>query len=229
MQADKLTLAEVARKIEHTLLKPSASEKEIIQLCQEAQEYHFFGVCVAGSFLSLARRELVQSATQIVSVVGFPHGNGHSKVKRDEIRTLIDEGAHELDVVLNWGALKEGREQYLLDELESLVQAAGSVPLKLIIEAAELNPSEKRKACELAQKVNFAFVKTSTGFASGGASAADVKIMRETVGPLMGIKASGGIKTWAQANDLIAAGANRIGASSSVQILKECRESLEKV
>jgi deoxyribose-phosphate aldolase len=215
---------DLVHKIEHTLLKPSAGERDVIQLCQEALEHRFFGICVAGCFVALARKELAQTRTQIVSVVSFPHGNAHSKSKRDEILTLIDAGAHELDVVMNWGALKEQRTQFLLDELTMLTQAAGSVPLKLIIEASELTAPEKRTACELAQKANFAFVKTSTGFASSGASVADVELMRECVGPLMGVKASGGIKSWAQAQDLIAAGANRIGTSNSLQMVREFTE-----
>ncbi len=214
-------------KIEHTCLKPSASEADIRKLCHEALEYQFYGVCVAGSHLALVRKELSRSSIRIVSVVGFPHGNTHPKAKRDEMLTLIDEGAHEIDIVINWGALKEKREGYISEELNLLSQAAGSVPLKLIIEASELTDAEKKLACELAQRANFAFVKTSTGFASGGASASDIRLMRETIGPLMGIKASGGIKNFIQANEMILAGANRIGASASVSLIQEWKKEMD--
>lgn len=219
-----MNIRDFAQKIEHTCLRVDAQSKDIERLCEEAVAHSFYGVCVAGSYVDLARKALGSSAVKLVSVVGFPHGNVETEVKQAEAKRLIELGAQELDVVIHVGALKEGRTQYIQDELEALVHLAKSTPLKLIIETSLLQESEKILACELAVKAGFAYVKTSTGFAGGGAEVRDIQLMRRTLGPLFGIKASGGIKTPSQAMSLIEAGANKIGSSQSVQLIKEFEE-----
>jgi len=217
-------LENLAQRIEHTCLKPSASDEDIRALCREAIENKFYGVCVAGSFIKTAKEVLINSEVKIVSVCGFPHGNMHEEAKRQELITLVEAGADEIDIVLAWGKLKAGQIKEVEAELKSLVASKSRSLLKLIIESSELTDREKETACLIAKNVGFDFVKTSTGFASGGATVADIRLMRKTIGPKMGIKASGGVKTWTQAAELIEAGADRFGSSSSLMILKEWRD-----
>ncbi len=220
-------LENLAQRIEHTCLKPEASSEDIRNLCREALENNFYGVCVAGAYVKTAREMLKNSAVKIVSVCGFPHGNMHPNAKRHEMLTLLEEGAHEIDIVLNWGKLKDGKVAEVENELKTLVAAKSSSLLKLIIETSELTDAEKEIACLLAKNTGFDFVKTSTGFASGGATTADIRLMRRSIDPEMGIKASGGVKSWGQAAELIAAGADRFGSSSSLSILKQWKLSNE--
>jgi len=217
-------LENLAQRIEHTCLKPSAGYRDIENLCREALESNLYGVCVAGSYIETARNLLKGSPVKIITVCGFPHGNMQAEAKRQELIALIEAGADEIDIVLGWGKLKDARFAEIEAELKTLAESKSDKLLKLIIETSELSDSEKEKACLLAKNAGFDFVKTSTGFASGGAIAADIRLMRKIIGPKMGIKASGGVKTWAAAAELIAAGADRFGSSASLSILKEWKE-----
>ena len=206
--------------IDHTLLKPGATLNDIERLCAEAREYHFFGVCVNGSWVKSARRMLQGSEGKVVSVIGFPLGAMSSDAKRIETEFAVADGAQEIDIVLNIGRLKQGDGDYVLHEIEDAVKAAGGLPVKVIIESCLLSREEKIRACRLAVEGGARFVKTSTGFAAGGATVEDVTLMRETVGPDFGVKASGGIRDLATALAMIEAGASRLGTSASVAIIK---------
>ena len=216
---------DIARYIDHTLLKPHATEEQIVQLCREALEYHFASVCVNPAFVRLCANQLRGSDVKVCAVVGFPLGATTPSVKAFEARKAIREGAREIDMVINVGALKSGDYDLVLRDIEAVVEAchdAGAIT-KVIIEAALLTDEQKVAACVLAKRAKADFVKTSTGFASGGATIRDVAIMRATVGPEMGVKAAGGIRTYLDALGMIEAGATRIGASAGVQIVKESR------
>jgi deoxyribose-phosphate aldolase len=213
-------VTDLARYIDHTLLKADATAKDIEKLCAEAREHGFFSVCVNGSRIELARQLLDGSDVKVASVVGFPLGAMESDVKRFETEAAIDNGAHEIDVVLNIGRLKDGDDAFILRELRDLVEAADERIVKVILETCLLTREQKIRACLLVIEAGAHFVKTSTGFSSGGATLDDVKLMRETVGPKFGVKASGGIRDSATARAMIEAGATRLGTSSSVTIVQ---------
>jgi deoxyribose-phosphate aldolase len=215
-----LTSAQLAAYIDHTLLKPDASPAQIEQLCAEAREHRFFSVCVNGSWVAAARHFLDGSDVKVASVVGFPLGATSSDVKRYETEVAIDDGAHEIDVVLNVARLKAGEDKYVLRELIDVVEAADERTVKVILETCLLNDAEKIRACKLVVESGAHFVKTSTGFSTAGATIADVKLMRETVGPKFGVKASGGVRDAQTALAMIAAGATRLGTSSGIAIVK---------
>ncbi|MFB3815215.1 MAG: deoxyribose-phosphate aldolase [Terriglobales bacterium] len=213
----------VARAIDHTLLKPEATREAISKLCQEALEYGFCAVCVQPSQVALVRRLLDSSGVKTASVIGFPQGATLTTAKRFEAAEVVRLGAQELDMVINVGALKSGDHVYVRNDIRAVAEVthAGGAILKVIIEAALLTKDEKGLACELAVAAGADFVKTSTGFGGGGATVEDVALMRSVVGPNVGVKASGGIRTAADAIAMLKAGANRLGTSGSVGIVKE--------
>ncbi len=206
--------------IDHTLLKPEAGSADIEKLCAEAVEYGFYAVCVNSSYVGLCKRLLAGSGVRIASVVGFPLGAMSSAAKRFEAEYACREGADEIDMVLAIGALKEGRFDYVRDDIREVVEGArqhGST-VKLILETGLLNDEEIVSACRLAHEAGAAFVKTSTGFGNGGATLHHVALMRRSVGDALGVKASGGIRDKETALAMIEAGASRIGTSSGVAI-----------
>jgi deoxyribose-phosphate aldolase len=217
--------ADLARFLDHTLLKADATGKDIDKLCAEAREHGFFGVCVHGSWVAQARHLLEDTGVKITCVVGFPLGAMPGDVKRFETEAAIDDGAEEIDVVLNIGRLKEGDDKYVLRELRDVVEAADERTVKVILETCLLTHDEKIRACHLVVGSGARFVKTSTGFGAGGATVADVKLLRETVGDKFGVKASGGIRDTKTALAMIEAGATRLGTSASVAIVKGLAET----
>jgi len=220
MNPTALSAAQLAAYIDHTLLKPDASPAQIEQLCAEAREHGFFSVCVNGSWVATARHFLDGSEVKVASTVGFPLGAMSSDVKRYETEVAIDDGAHEIDVVLNIARLKAGDDKFVFRELADVVEAADERTVKVILETGLLTDAEKIRACQLVVDSGAHFVKTSTGINTTGATVADVKLMRETVGPKFGVKAAGGIRDAQTALAMIAAGATRIGTSTGIAILK---------
>jgi len=212
--------ADIAPFIDHTLLKPDATKSEMDQLCKEAIEYKFYSVCVNPYWVSYCARILRGTGIKVASVVGFPLGANESKTKAFETRSAIENGASEIDMVINIGALKSGDAKMVEEDIRSVIRAKRSTTvLKVIIETCLLTDDEKVLACEIAKKVGADFVKTSTGFSKGGATVEDVALMRRVVGPKMGVKAAGGIRSFEDAKSMILAGANRIGTSASVKIV----------
>jgi deoxyribose-phosphate aldolase len=214
---------EVAALIDHTLLKPEATREEIETLCREAAEFHFATVCVNPAWVALAAARLRGKGVGVCSVVGFPLGATTPDVKYYEARRAIFDGATEIDMVVNVGALKSGDLRLVERDIEAVTQAcreAGTVS-KVIIEAALLTDDEKVTACTLAKAAGADFVKTSTGFAKGGATVADVALMRRVVGDVMGVKAAGGVRDLESMKAMVAAGASRVGASAGVRIVRE--------
>lgn len=212
----------LAAYIDHTLLKPEATQADIIKLCHEAIEHQFAAVCVNPQWVKLAAQQLKDSNVGIATVVGFPLGATTTFTKVAETRDAIANGATEIDMVLNIGALKSGEELTVYHDIKQVVFAANQqASVKVIIETALLTEAEKVLACKLAKEAGADYVKTSTGFAQGGATIADVQLMREVVGPQIGVKASGGIRDRATAEAMLAAGATRIGTSSGVKIVTE--------
>ena len=219
---------DIARLIDHTLLKPDATQAQIAQLCHEARQYGFAAVCVNPTHVKLCTDLLKGSEVAVCTVVGFPLGATPPEVKAYEAQQAIDDGATEVDMVINVGALK-GREFDLVERDIAMVARTshnGHALCKVIIEAALLTEEEKVKACELAKKAGADYVKTSTGFGTGGATVADVALMRRVVGPSMGVKAAGGIRTFAEAEGMVQAGATRIGASAGIRIVQEAEKRL---
>lgn len=210
----------LASMIDHTLLKPDATKDAIIKLCSEAREYSFASVCVNPGNVKLASDCLKGSPVKVCTVIGFPLGATTSVTKALETRDAIANGASEIDMVINVGALKAGNYELVQQDIEAVVQAAAGNIVKVIIETGLLTDEEKVMACKLSKQAGADFVKTSTGFGHGGATAKDVALMRQTVGKYMGVKASGGIRDLATANAMVEAGASRIGASASVAIVK---------
>lgn len=217
--AASLTPASLGAMIDHTLLKAEATSGDIRKLCGEARQHHFASVCVNPGFVALAAQELQGSDVKVCTVVGFPLGATTSATKAAETREARANGAQEIDMVINVGALKEGDLQRVQSDIAAVVQAAGEAPVKVILETCLLNREEKIAACQASKAAGAAFVKTSTGTAKAGATVEDVALMRETVGPEMGVKASGGVRDFAGAQAMIAAGANRLGTSGGVAIL----------
>jgi deoxyribose-phosphate aldolase len=216
----KMTAAEMARYIDHTLLKPEAGPAAFDQLCEEAIQYGFKAVCVNSGWVAYVVDKLQGSQVAVCAVVGFPLGAMHSQAKAHEARIAVESGARELDMVLNIGALKSGDFDCVRDDISAVRHAAAHpVLLKVIIETCLLDNDGKLKACEIARDAGVDFVKTSTGFSTAGATVADVALMRKAVGPEMGVKASGGIKDFQTAAAMIAAGATRIGAGAGVEIV----------
>jgi deoxyribose-phosphate aldolase len=216
----QLSPRDLALHIDHTLLKADASASDIERLCAEAREHRFWSVCVNGSRVALAASRLEDSDVKVAAVVGFPLGAMDGDAKRYETENVIDLGAQEIDLVLNIGRLKEGDDKYVFRELRDVVEAADGVPVKVILETCLLNREEKLRACSLVIESGAKFVKTSTGFSTGGATLDDVRLMREAVGPKFGVKASGGIRDTATALAMIAAGATRLGTSAGIAIVK---------
>jgi deoxyribose-phosphate aldolase len=214
------------RLIDHTLLRPEASEADIMRLAREAIECDFYSACVNTHYVPLVARELAGTAVRVCSIAGFPLGAVDTAVKAFEAGRAVAAGAHEIDMVMNVGALKSGALDFVRDDIAGVVAACRERAIvKVIIEAALLTDEEKATACRLAKKAGARFVKTSTGFGPPGASVRDVEIMRAAVGPGFGVKASAGIRTAAFALELIEAGATRIGASASLAIMEEWRRS----
>ncbi len=210
---------QLAAFIDHTLLKPDASLGQIETLCAEAREHKFFSVCVNGSWVSAARHFLEGSEVKVASVVGFPLGAMAGDAKRFETEVAVDDGAHEIDVVLNIARLKAGDDKYVLRELIDVAEAADERTVKVILETCLLTDEEKVRACRLVVESGAHFVKTSTGFSTAGATENDVRLMRETVGPKFGVKASGGVRDAQTALAMIEAGATRLGTSSGIAIV----------
>jgi deoxyribose-phosphate aldolase len=225
MHAPGGATAGVPGMIDHTLLKPDASRGEIEKLCREAAEFHFATVCVNPAWVSLAARLLRGTGVGVCSVVGFPLGASAADVKNYETRRAIYDGATEIDMVINVGALKSGDLRAVERDIEAVVDPCRQcgVISKVIIEAALLTDEEKVSACSLAKAAGADFVKTSTGFASGGATAADVALMRRVVGADMGVKAAGGVRDLEGLKAMVAAGASRVGASAGVKIVQETK------
>ncbi len=217
---------QLSEYIDHTLLKPEATAEQVGRLCREARQYGFKAVCVNPWFAPLVSRALEGSAVATCAVIGFPLGAGATAVKVFEARTAIGEGAREVDMVINIGALKGGDLEMVETDIRAVVEAArGGALVKVIIECCLLTDAEKAAACERALRAGADYVKTSTGFSTGGATVEDVALMRRVVGDRAGVKASGGVRDYGTARAMIAAGASRIGTSSGIEIIRQSLES----
>ena len=210
----------LASSIDHTLLKPEATSAQLRKLCEEALEYQLFGVCVNSGALPFVASLLKNTPVKMVSVIGFPLGAMSTEAKAFEAQWCAKQGAHEIDMVLNIGALKDQNWDLVKKDIQAVVHASGSAKVKVILETGLLTEEEKIRACQLTVEAGAHFVKTCTGFNVGAATVEDIQLMRKTVGPQFGVKASGGIKTPAQAIALIEAGADRLGTSSGVQLVQ---------
>lgn len=216
----KMTPEQIAGMIDHTVLSAMSSESEVIRICTEAKEYHFATVCVNPYWVPVAVRELKGSKVGITTVIGFPLGASRTEIKAAEAADAITAGATEIDMVLNVGALKSGHIEAVKRDIEEVVNTCkGKAKVKVIIETCYLSDDEKVQASLLCKEAGADFVKTSTGFGTGGATAQDIALIRQTVGPTMGIKASGGVRDLEGARNLIEAGATRLGCSSSIAIV----------
>ena len=212
----------IAKCIDHTVLKPQTTEAAVRKLCAEAAQYGFASVCVNPCWVALCADLLKDTEVDVCTVIGFPLGANTSAVKAFEAAEAIRQGATEVDMVLNVGALKDGNTDLVRADIAAVVEVArGKALVKVILETCLLTHEEKRIACRLAKEAGADYVKTSTGFSTGGATEADIALMRAEVGPEMGVKASGGIRDYATAQAMIRAGASRIGASAGVQIVAE--------
>ena len=206
--------------IDHTLLKQDAQPEQIVKLCDEAKQFDFMSVCVNPSYVELSAELLKGSGVKVCTVIGFPLGMNLTKTKVEEAVTCVKQGADEVDMVINVGMLKAGHDDYVREEIREIKQAVGhNIILKVIIEICLLNNDEIVRACKAAKEAGADFVKTSTGFSTGGATVEAVKLMREAVGPEMGVKASGGVRTHEDLIAMVEAGANRIGTSSGAKII----------
>lgn len=215
------TQASLAKTIDHTLLKAVGTESQVRELCAEARRHGFASVCVNPVWVPLCARELAGSEVLVCTVIGFPLGANRSETKAAETRQAVAEGADEVDMVIHLGAAKAGDWKAVEEDIRAVVKAAGTARVKVIIETCYLTDDEKVKACEASMRAGAHFVKTSTGFGTGGATAEDVRLMKRTVGDTLQVKASGGIRTCEDALKMLEAGADRIGASSGVAILGE--------
>lgn len=210
----------IAKMIDHTLLKADATKEQILEICNEAKKYEFASVCLNPVWVKTAADELKGTSVKTCTVIGFPLGAATTEVKAFETKNAIENGATEIDMVINIGALKSGDTKTVQSDIEAVVNAAKDKAIvKVIIETSLLTDEEKRTACELSVLAKADFVKTSTGFSTGGATAEAVKLMRSTVGPAMGVKASGGVRSLEDVTAMKEAGATRIGASSGVAIM----------
>ena len=212
-------MGNIAGMIDHTLLKAAATSADIKKICGEAREYKFASVCVNSCYAKLVTEELKGTDVKTCCVVGFPLGAMATEAKAFEAKCAVADGASEVDMVINVGALKEGNDAFVEDDIRAVVEAAKPAIVKVIVETCLLTDEEKVRACELSEKAGAAFVKTSTGFSTGGANAHDVALMKKTVGDRLQVKASGGIHTPEEAKELIEAGADRIGASNGIALL----------
>jgi len=223
-----MTALELAQIFDHTALKPETSELQIAQLCEEAREFHFWSVCVAPSWVAYAKERLARSGVKVDTVIGFPHGNTTSSAKAFEAEQMLLAGADELDLVLNVGLLKSGAHTKVFADIFEVVQVARrrqGVLVKVILETALLTQEEKIAGAEIAVRAGADFVKTSTGFGPAAATIADVALLRRVVGSKIGVKASGGIRDLQTALAMVQAGATRLGASSSVAIMRQFADS----
>lgn len=211
----------INKLIDHTALKPNTNKESILKLIAEAKTYDFASVCVNPCWVALAHQELKNTDVKVCTVIGFPLGANTTEVKVFETKDAIEKGAQEIDMVINIAMLKDKKYDYVENEIHQIVEAAKDKAIvKVIIETCLLTDEEKIKACELSQKAGADFVKTSTGFSTGGATVHDIALMRKTVGAEMGVKASGGVHTHEEALAMVEAGATRIGASAGVKLLK---------
>lgn len=211
----------MASMIDHTLLKATATRAQISECCRQAKEFGFASVCVNPCHVKLAAEALKNTEVKVCTVIGFPLGANTTEVKAFEAHRAVAEGAAEVDMVMNIGALKEGDLEYVVRDIRQVVESVSGTLVKVIIETCYLDEGEMETACRLARKAGAHFVKTSTGFGTEGAQVQDVALMRKTVGEGMSVKASGGIRTKQDALDMIHAGANRIGTSAGIDIIKE--------
>ncbi|GAB6098642.1 deoxyribose-phosphate aldolase [Halanaerocella petrolearia] len=209
----------LAEFIDHTILGADTTAEDVKEKCREALEYNFASVCINPSYVPVAKEELQESEAKVCTVIGFPLGSTTSQIKALEAKEAVDNGAQEIDMVINIGALKSGDWDLVKEDIVAVVEATGQALTKVIIETCYLTDQEKKKACQIAQEAGADFVKTSTGFGTNGATISDVKLMREVVGDDLGVKASGGIRDKETAIRMIEAGATRIGASSGVKII----------
>lgn len=210
----------IAKYIDHTVLGANATRDKIVQICNEAREYRFASVCVNSCWVPECARQLKGTEVSVCTVVGFPLGAMSTAAKAFEAKQAIADGAHEVDMVINVGWLKNHDDQLVQDDIAAVKAACRSKTLKVIIETCLLTDEEKARACRIAKAAGADFVKTSTGFSTGGATVEDVRLMRKTVGPSMGVKASGGIHSYEEAVAMVEAGASRIGASCGVAIVE---------
>ena len=211
---------ELNKYIDHTLLKPTATLQDIKNLCEEASTYNFYAVCVNGCYVKLAKQALKDTNIKIASVIGFPLGAMSTDAKIEEAKQCINDGADEIDMVINIGFLRSGEIDLVREEISAIKKAIGSRILKVIIETCYLSMEEKKTACRAAMQAKADFVKTSTGFGTGGATIEDVKLMKEEVGDKLQIKASGGIKNLKQAQEYLEMGVTRLGTSSGIDLMK---------
>ncbi|MFK3957925.1 deoxyribose-phosphate aldolase [Guptibacillus hwajinpoensis] len=218
---------EIAKLIDHTVLKPDTKKNDVLKVIEEAKKYQFASVCVNPTWVELAAKELAGNNVEVCTVIGFPLGATTTEAKAFETKDAIAKGATEIDMVINIGALKASDDELVVKDITEVVQAAkGKALVKVIIETCLLTDDEKVRACQLSVKAGADFVKTSTGFSNGGATAEDVALMRKIVGEHVGVKASGAVRTLEDVNTMVEAGASRIGASSSVAIvLNQSQES----
>lgn len=226
---DGYTPADMAKYIDHTYLKPEASVNEIRKICDEAKKYHCASVCVNPSYIQYVAQQLEGSGVTPCCVIAFPFGTSTPEAKAFEASDAASKGAREIDMVINVGAIKSGDWLLVKRDIEGVVNAVkGRAKVKVIIEACLLTDEEKVKACTVAKLAGAAFVKTSTGYSTGGATVEDVRLMRETVGPEMGVKASGGVRTYDDAIAMLKAGASRLGCSSTMKIVSGVKEDEHK-
>ena len=226
---DGYTPADMAKYIDHTYLKPEASVNEIRKICDEAKKYHCASVCVNPSYIQYVAQQLEGSGVTPCCVIAFPFGTSTPEAKAFEASDAASKGAREIDMVINVGAIKSGDWLLVKRDIEGVVNAVkGRAKVKVIIEACLLTDEEKVKACTVAKLAGAAFVKTSTGYSTGGATVEDVRLMRETVGPEMGVKASGGVRNYDDAVAMLKAGANRLGCSSTMKIVSGVKEDEHK-
>ncbi|MGC9048641.1 MAG: deoxyribose-phosphate aldolase [Patescibacteria group bacterium] len=210
---------DIAKYIDHTNVKPTATAGDIKKLCQEAKKFGFHSVCVTPTYVKLAKRLLIGSKVKTIVVIGFPHGSETTVTKAVATKEAIKNGAEEIDFVMNIGLMKDKKYQLVKKEMQAVKKAAGLRNVKVILETGYLTKSEIKKACQLAKQAGLDFVKTCTGFGPGQAKVEDIKLMRRAVGPKIGVKASGGIRDYQTAIKMIKAGANRIGTSAGVEIV----------
>lgn len=228
VKAEQLSLEELARLFDHTLLRADATPEQIQKLCEEARQYGFATVCVNPCNVAQAKKLLERSEVRVCTVVGFPLGATLREVKVFETRRCIELGAREIDMVINIGALIAGRDEEVKQEIREVAAAShqSNAICKVILEVALLNHEQKVQGCELVKDAGADFVKTSTGLSTGGATVEDVRLLRSIVGPNFGVKAAGGIRTLEDVMRMVAAGASRIGSSSSVKIVEEARQTI---
>ena len=212
-------MTNIASFIDHTLLKPESTPEMVKQLCQEAKDNAFCSVCILPVYVGLAVDELKDSDVKVCTVIGFPLGANESLIKATETEIAVDQGAHEIDMVMNVGLLKAGQPELVKNDIQNVVRAASGKLVKVILETCLLEDSEKILACQCCVDAGANFVKTSTGFSSSGATVDDVRLMRKTVGANLGVKASGGVRDYETAVAMIDAGANRLGTSSGIAII----------